>query len=101
MTFGITSEPGYSTQGRLLVIDPGAHLGVVSDIDDTIIHTGLTRVVEAIRTSLFVHEHDRLEIPGASELYRALVAGCGRLSPVLLCVHRSVEPAFGDRAVPG
>ena len=75
VTFGITSEPGYSTQGRLLVIDPGAHLGVVSDIDDTIIHTGLTRVVEVIRTSLFVHEHDRLEIPGASELYRALVAG--------------------------
>ena len=75
VTFGITSEPGYRAQGQLLVVDPGAHLGIVSDIDDTIIHTGLTRLVETIRTSLFVHEHDRTEIAGASELYRALVAG--------------------------
>ncbi|MDQ3481355.1 MAG: DUF2183 domain-containing protein [Actinomycetota bacterium] len=75
VTFGITGEPGYSTQGRLLVVDPHARLGIVSDIDDTIIHTGLTRLLDAIRTSLFVPEHARKKIAGASEFYRALVAG--------------------------
>ena len=75
VTFGITSEPGYCAQGRLLVVDPGAHLGIVSDIDDTIIHTGLTRLLDAIRTSLFVPEHARANIAGASEFYGALVAG--------------------------
>ena len=75
VTFAITSEPGYCAQGQLIVVDPDTRLGIVSDIDDTIIHTGLTRLVETIRTSLFVHEHDRTEIAGASELYRAFVAG--------------------------
>lgn len=74
MTFGITREPSYSIHGRLLVVDPEARLGIVSDIDDTIIHTGLTRLVSAIRTTLLVPEHTRKEIAGASEFYRALVA---------------------------
>ncbi|MGI8434555.1 MAG: App1 family protein [Nocardioidaceae bacterium] len=75
MTFGITGDPGYSARGRLLIVDPAAKLGVVSDIDDTIIHTGLTRLVEAIRTTLFTPEHVRKEIAGASEFYRGLVGG--------------------------
>ncbi len=75
MTFGITGDPGYSARGRLLVVDPAARLGVVSDIDDTIIHTGLTRLVEALRTTLFTPEHVRKEIAGASEFYRSLVSG--------------------------
>jgi len=70
-------------QGSLLVVDPAARLGLVSDIDDTIIHTGLTRLVEAVRTSLLVAEEAREPIPGAADLYRELVAGDGGRAPVL------------------
>lgn len=68
--------------GRVLVVDPEARVGVVSDIDDTIIHTGLTRLVEAIRTTLLVAEEQRLPIGGASELYAGLVAGDQGRAPV-------------------
>lgn len=77
VTFTLTREPSYSVTGRLLVVDPAAHLGVVSDIDDTIIHTGLTRLLDAVRTTLFVPEHGRTEIAGASQFYRGLVEGAG------------------------
>jgi phosphatidate phosphatase APP1 len=71
-----------STAGRLLVVDPQASLGLVSDIDDTVIHTGLTRAYEAVRNTLLVPDEDRLPIPGAAELYRALVAGDAGRAPV-------------------
>ena len=74
VTFRFAGEPGYSTRGRLLVVDPAARLGIVSDIDDTIIHTGLTRLVAAVPTTLFIPEQARTEIAGASEFYRALTA---------------------------
>ena len=75
VTFGLTGDTAYSNDGRLLVVDPAASLGVVSDIDDTVIHTGLTRLVDALRTTLLIPEHARTEVAGAAELYRALVAG--------------------------
>lgn len=60
--------------GRLLVVDPDAPLGLVSDLDDTVIHTGLTRVWETVRTSLLVADEDRVPIAGGAELYQALLA---------------------------
>jgi phosphatidate phosphatase APP1 len=75
VTFGLTGDTAYSNDGRVLVVDPAATLGVVSDIDDTVIHTGLTRLVDALRTTLLIPEHARTEVAGAAELYRALVAG--------------------------
>ncbi len=69
-------------EGRVLVVDPAARIGVVSDIDDTIIHTGLTRLVEAVRTTLFIAEETRVPITGAAELYRALVQSDAGRAPV-------------------
>ncbi len=73
---------GSTVVGKALVVDPVARLGIVSDIDDTIIHTGLTRLVEAIRTTLLVSEDARVAIPGAAELYTGLVAADDGRSPV-------------------
>jgi phosphatidate phosphatase APP1 len=75
VTFTVSSHPDAPVLGRLLVVDPSARLGLVSDIDDTIIYTGLTRLVDAIRTTLLIPEQARRQIAGASELYRALGAG--------------------------
>jgi phosphatidate phosphatase APP1 len=74
ITFVVSAEPDAPVEGRLLVVDPAARLGVVSDIDDTIIHTGLTRLVDAVRSTLLIPENARKEIAGASHLYRALCA---------------------------
>ena len=73
---------GSATTGRLLVVDPQARLGLVSDIDDTVIHTGLTRAYEAMRNTLLVAEEDRRPIPGAAALYQALVDGDAGRAPV-------------------
>lgn len=67
-------EDGAESEGRLLVVDPTATLGVVSDLDDTVLHTGLTRLVDAVRTTLLVADHDRVAITGGAELYQGLVA---------------------------
>lgn len=69
-------------EGRLLAVDPEARLGVVSDIDDTVIQTGLTRLWEAVRTTLLVPESERVPLEGAAELYRGLVDGADGRAPV-------------------
>jgi phosphatidate phosphatase APP1 len=75
ISFAVNGRPESATAGRLLVVDPALRLGIVSDIDDTIVHTGLTRLVEAVRTTLFTPEHARAVVAGTSELYHALLSG--------------------------
>jgi phosphatidate phosphatase APP1 len=60
--------------GRLVVPDPDIDLAVVTDVDDTIIHTGLTRGWEMVRQSMLRVE-ERTALPGAAELYQRLVVG--------------------------
>lgn len=69
------TQSGLAVTGRAMIVDPQARLGIVSDIDDTVLHTGLTRLWEALRTTLLVAEEERLAIPGAPALYNGLVAG--------------------------
>ena len=73
--------PSGPVPGRLLLVDPDAQLGLVSDLDDTVIHTGLTRAREALRTTLLVADDERLPIAGGAELYSALVAGDAGRAP--------------------
>ncbi len=64
-------------EGELLIPEPEADFGVISDIDDTILHTGVTSVLKwrLIRNSLFVNAYRRLPLNGAPELYRKLHCG--------------------------
>jgi phosphatidate phosphatase APP1 len=59
---------------KLLVVDPRARIGLVSDVDDTILETGLTRGLAFLRTTLLTEVGDRAPLPGAAALYQALVA---------------------------
>lgn len=61
----------------VLVVDPAARLAIISDLDDTVIETGITRGLEFLRLTLFTSVTDRTPLPGAAELYRALVAPRG------------------------
>jgi phosphatidate phosphatase APP1 len=61
----------------VLVVDPDVRLGLVSDVDDTIVETGLTRGLEFLRITLLTEVTERAPLPGAAALYRALVCRSG------------------------
>lgn len=59
----------------VLVAGDQAELGVISDIDDTVIATGVTNILRRAH-ALFLTEHrKRLPFDGVSELYAALHSG--------------------------
>lgn len=49
--------------------------GVISDIDDTIVPTGATRLWEMLKTTFFGNAHTRLPFEGVAEFYQALHRG--------------------------
>ncbi len=51
---------------------PGAPFGVISDLDDTVIHTGITNLFTAARLTFLHNARTRKPLPGVSSLYRAL-----------------------------
>jgi phosphatidate phosphatase APP1 len=70
---GLTGPDGCSAVARVLIVDPEARIGLVSDVDDTILDTGLTRGLEFLRATFLMDVQDRTPLPGAAALYRALV----------------------------
>ena len=63
--------------GRLLIPSGHASFGVISDIDDTILHTGVTSYMkwQVIANTLFKRPDRRLPLQGAADLYRQLHGG--------------------------
>ncbi|MFD2035662.1 App1 family protein [Belliella marina] len=49
--------------------------GVISDIDDTIVPTGATRIWEMVKTTFLGNAHSRMPFPGVSAFYQALEKG--------------------------
>jgi len=70
---GLSGPDGCTAIARVLVVDPEARIGLVSDVDDTILDTGLTRGLEFLRATLLTDVSERTPLPGAAALYRALV----------------------------
>ena len=67
---GLT-EP-HTTPVEVLVPGPDARFGVVSDIDDTLLETGVQRVGRMVKQTFTGSALTRTPFPGASELYRDL-----------------------------
>ncbi len=63
--------------GHVLIPSPKAPYGVISDIDDTIIQSGVGNFLQMAYTMLFGNARTRLPLPGAAAFYRALYAGAG------------------------
>ncbi|MBW3604566.1 MAG: DUF2183 domain-containing protein [Actinobacteria bacterium] len=61
--------------GEILVPDPHAQIGIISDVDDTIMHTGLTETAGMLRTTFLHNATTRVPYPGVAAFYRALCAG--------------------------
>jgi phosphatidate phosphatase APP1 len=70
--------------GRVLVPPATAKLGIISDIDDTVVQTGATDARAMLRSVFLANARTRLPFPGVAALYRALQdgAGGGQSNPV-------------------
>lgn len=63
--------------GRVVRPDPAAKLAVITDIDDTILRTGMTEGLKSIQRTLLRDAHGRKPIAGMPSLYRGLARGQG------------------------
>ncbi|MCC3271276.1 DUF2183 domain-containing protein [Arthrobacter zhangbolii] len=63
-TVTLHSEDGEETVAPVYVVDPAARVGVVSDIDDTIMVTALPRPMLAAWNTFVLDEHARTPTPG-------------------------------------
>ena len=70
-------DGGAAVRTPVLVVSPDVRLGLVSDVDDTILETGITRGLEFLRITLLTEVTERAPLPGAAALYRALVCRHG------------------------
>lgn len=67
----------YSISDELMLPSSKASYGIITDMDDTVIRTGLSSTFKwrVIRNSFFRHSSKRLPLEGALELYNALQKG--------------------------
>ncbi len=73
-------EPGDEHfQGEFLIPEERAEYGVISDIDDTILHTGVTSFMKLrlLKNSLLTNAYSRIPLAGAPEFYQKLHLGKG------------------------
>lgn len=70
---GLTRAPAVPV--RVLVPAASARFGVVSDVDDTILETGVQRVGHMLRQTFTGSALTRTPFPGAADLYRDLAGG--------------------------
>ncbi|GAB2766011.1 App1 family protein [Salinimicrobium soli] len=68
---------GNDFKAELLIPPLTARFGVISDIDDTILHTGVTSFLKwrVVKNSLFRNAHNRISLKGAPEFYQKLHEG--------------------------
>lgn len=71
---GLSSEGSQTSQASVFVVDPDAHFGIVSDIDDTVMVTALPRPLLAAWHTFVVNEHARATTPGMPVLYERLTS---------------------------
>ena len=64
-----------TANAHVLVPPPDAEYGVISDIDDTIMRTGATSLLESGRNVLLNNAHTRIPFHGVSKFYRSLQLG--------------------------
>lgn len=70
-----TFEPGVTESAFVLVPPPDAEYGIISDIDDTIVRTGATNLLESGKNILLNNAHSRIPFHGVSQFYKSLQLG--------------------------
>ncbi|WP_431137122.1 App1 family protein [Psychroserpens mesophilus] len=77
--------------GELLIPSPNADFGVISDIDDTIIHTGVVSTLKwrVVINSIFKSATSRIPLEGAADFYHKLHRGASgkNANPIFYVSH--------------
>jgi phosphatidate phosphatase APP1 len=73
----------------VLVPEAGAQFGIISDMDDTVVQTDVTRWARVLGAVLFGNAHTRLPFRGVAAFYRALEVGTGGARNPLFYVSSS------------
>jgi phosphatidate phosphatase APP1 len=68
----LSSGDGEPVEAPVRVLDPTVNVGVVSDIDDTVMVTALPRPLLAAWNTFVLDEHARAAVPGMAVLYERL-----------------------------
>ncbi|WP_076606426.1 App1 family protein [Rufibacter radiotolerans] len=68
-------EPGIKTEAHVLVPPPDAEYGIISDIDDTIVLTSATDIIQMSQHTFMNNARTRLPFAGVSAFYRSLQLG--------------------------
>ena len=63
-----------AVQAPVRIVGPDERLGIISDIDDTVLVTALPRPLLAFWNTFVRHEESRKPVPGMAELFRTLRA---------------------------
>ena len=83
----VAARPGAAD---VLVPSASGRFGVISDMDDTVLQSEVTRLVRAARLVLLENARTRLPFPGVAGFYRALAAGpSGRAANPIFYVSSS------------
>lgn len=69
-----TSDP-IAIDGQLMIAPPYSQFGVISDIDDTVLVTGATSILQMARLTFLGNAYTRLPFAGVAAFYRALQTG--------------------------
>ena len=64
-----------ATEAQVLLAPPTARFITISDMDDTVLQSHVTSLIQAFRTVLLGNSRTRLPFPGVAAFYRALHAG--------------------------
>lgn len=77
LSLALSDESDHPVHARAPVLVPGAEaeVGVISDIDDTVLITGATSLLSIARFTFLHNARTRLPFKGVGGLYRALEAG--------------------------
>jgi phosphatidate phosphatase APP1 len=85
----LDADPPVEARGDIYVPPPRARFAVISDIDDTVMHTGVANKLVML-WRLFVEDAEsRVAFPGVAMLYRALHDGAGAEHNPMLYVSRA------------
>jgi phosphatidate phosphatase APP1 len=66
---------------KMLTPPKSAKFGIISDMDDTVLHTGITGLTTAARLTFFHNARTRKPLPGVGALYHALQSGTDQSTP--------------------
>lgn len=74
---GVTQPNGQAVekQGHLMISPPYSQFGIISDIDDTVLVTGATSILQTARLTFLGNAYTRLPFAGVAAFYRALQSG--------------------------